>query len=375
MASKRMKRRTRRSCKYGKLKRPVRTKKRGKRRCRKSKRRKSRRKNKRKSYKMDYQGPRGLAQVVVVDEKTTIRPEDIRLTKIKSYMDNLPNRDTFCDTVSRKIEQQYAQRAQRSRNGINIVNLFMTKYERYSKDSMYRFLILLFIPFESSAKLAKTHDYLTRLVALIDECVKENVLVIELEVRASVLTQFLYDPITPPNNEFIASMLNESFFAEAMRQSDSKHFYINGAVPKSADVFKISLDGTRVISYELKRTLHNNAIKKFKALERTNDNYGRPLVDELVSVELSGADNPFDFSDTPTIKYKIFNHAIKEIHTQISVKIPSYEFLFPIIKIAMEKPYLTTEDNTYLPTFRQRERLGEERTHTYRWFFYKREYK
>ena len=59
MASKRMKRRTRRSCKYGKLKRPVRTKKRGKRRCRKSKRRKSRRKNKRKSYKMDYQGPLG----------------------------------------------------------------------------------------------------------------------------------------------------------------------------------------------------------------------------------------------------------------------------------------------------------------------------
>jgi len=54
MATKRMKRRTRRrSCKHGKLKRPVRTKKGGRRRCKKSKKR-SRRK-----FRMDYQGPRG----------------------------------------------------------------------------------------------------------------------------------------------------------------------------------------------------------------------------------------------------------------------------------------------------------------------------
>jgi len=52
MATKRSKSR-RRSCKHGKLKRPVRTKKGGKRRCKKRKsRKKSRRKNKRKSYKM-----------------------------------------------------------------------------------------------------------------------------------------------------------------------------------------------------------------------------------------------------------------------------------------------------------------------------------
>ena len=51
MATRRMKRRTRRrSCKNGKLKRPVRTKKGGKRRCKKSKSRKS--KKSRKSYKM-----------------------------------------------------------------------------------------------------------------------------------------------------------------------------------------------------------------------------------------------------------------------------------------------------------------------------------
>ena len=51
MASKRSKSR-RRSCKHGKLKRPVRTKNGGKRRCKKSKR-KSRRKSKR-NYKMRY---------------------------------------------------------------------------------------------------------------------------------------------------------------------------------------------------------------------------------------------------------------------------------------------------------------------------------
>ena len=50
MATRRMKRRTRRrSCKNGKLKRPVRTKKGGKRRCKKSKRKS---KKSRKSYKM-----------------------------------------------------------------------------------------------------------------------------------------------------------------------------------------------------------------------------------------------------------------------------------------------------------------------------------
>ena len=50
MATKRRKRRTRRrSCKYGKLKRPVRTKKGGKRRCKKSK---IKRKKRKKSYRM-----------------------------------------------------------------------------------------------------------------------------------------------------------------------------------------------------------------------------------------------------------------------------------------------------------------------------------
>ena len=54
MATKRRKYR-RRSCKNGKLKRPVRTKKGGKRRCKKSRRRSSRKRK----YKMDYQGPLG----------------------------------------------------------------------------------------------------------------------------------------------------------------------------------------------------------------------------------------------------------------------------------------------------------------------------
>jgi len=380
MATKSRKRRS------GKLKRPVRTKKGGKRRCRKTKRKSKSRKSRKKikSYKMDYQGPRGFS------------PPGMTLTKIKSYMDNLQDRDAFCDTVSKKIRLQYERRVQDEverreqllidfkehlfeeeeeeeeeaeakakaneewleewgweEDVINIVEEFMRnrQYAKYRENSMYKFLILLFIPFYSNATQRKVHDYLNRLVALIDECVKENVFVIELEVRASVLTQFLYKSYEPPRNSnwLIASMLNESFFAEAMRLRDSRHFYINGAVPKSGDVFQITPNGDQIISYELKRTLHYNAKDKFYELIRTNEKYGKPLVNELVSVELGGTDRPYNnnIGDTPTIIYKIyeiFNYRLKKYPTRtIRMTIPSYEFLYPLITIALERPFFYNE--------------------------------
>ena len=68
MATKRMKRRTRRrSCKNGKLKRPVRTKKGGKRRCRKSRRKRSRRKTK---YSMQNNEDNGYNMLIELERYT-----------------------------------------------------------------------------------------------------------------------------------------------------------------------------------------------------------------------------------------------------------------------------------------------------------------